>query len=287
MTQVDESVIQSFWQDHPVGENIVGNLRKDFGGDYASFFDAYDKWYYGCQHHVLKALDLFDWKGKEVLEIGLGQGADSEQLVRRGALWSGIDLTAESVRRVATRFKLRGLEFGELVQGSALSMPFEDRKFDMVFSHGVLLCIPDIQAAQHEIRRVLKDDGRLVVMLYARNSINYQISIKWIRRLGLAALYFLPVRLSGIYAAHKRNAKAAGLWNYLAMKNFIHRSTDGPDNPYAKVYDVKTLREDFPDFELIRTFKRYMHAPPLPLHGLPGESIFGWHLWAELRPRSR
>ena len=286
MAGVDEGTIQSFWQNHPVGENLVGSLSRDFGGDYNSFFEAYDKWYYGCQGHVLESLDQFDWKGKRVLEIGLGQGADSEQLVRRGALWSGIDLTAESVHRVGARFASRGLRFEELVQGSALSMPFKDHQFDMVFSHGVLLCIPDILGAQREIRRVLRDDGRLVVMLYARNSLNYQLSIKWIRRIGLAMLYFLPVKLSGIYAAHKNNAKASGLWNYLSMENFIHRSTDGPDNPYAKVYDLKTLREDFPDFEIVRTFKRYMHAPPLPLHGMPGESIFGWHLWAELRPRS-
>jgi hypothetical protein len=27
-----------------------------------------------------------------------------------------------------------------------------------------------------------------------------------------------------------------------------------------------------------------MHAPPLPVHGLPGGSVMGWHLWAHLSP---
>jgi hypothetical protein len=27
-----------------------------------------------------------------------------------------------------------------------------------------------------------------------------------------------------------------------------------------------------------------MHAPPLPVHGLPGETLMGWHLWIHLEP---
>jgi SAM-dependent methyltransferase len=284
MASAEEPAIQSFWQNHPVGENLVGRLNNDFDGDYESFFEAYDKWYYGRQGHVLKALDRFDWHDRRVLEIGLGQGADSEQLIRRSARWSGIDLTQESVRRVALRLKLRRLQHEGIVQASALAIPFKDSEFNVVFSHGVLHHIPNIHDAQREIRRVLKDDGRLIVMVYARWSLNYQIAIRWVRRLGLMALYVLPFEPGGIYGAHLRNARQEGLWNYLAMRNFVHRSTDGPDNPYSKVYDKRALCSDFADFELIRTFKCYMHAPPLPVHRAPGQSAFGWHLWAEFRP---
>jgi len=33
----------------------------------------------------------------KVLEIGLGEGAESERLIRQGARWSGVDLTTEAV----------------------------------------------------------------------------------------------------------------------------------------------------------------------------------------------
>jgi ubiquinone/menaquinone biosynthesis C-methylase UbiE len=279
-----EEDIRRHWQDNPVGERLAGHLE-NFSGDYEAFFSSYDAWYYGSQGHVLRALDSFSWSDKAVLEIGLGQGSDSEQLIRRGARWSGIDLTEEATTRVTKRLSLRGLAFGGIVQGSATALPFRDAEFDIVFSHGVLHHVPDILSAQREISRVLRPGGRLVVMVYARNSLNYQLSIKWLRRIGLALIYALPMKFGGVYAEHKRNAKSAGLWNYLAMSNFIHRSTDGPRNPYAKVYDRATLANDFPDFEIVRTFKKYMHAPPLPMHGLPGESLLGWHLWAELRRR--
>ena len=86
-----------------------------------------------------------------MLEIGLGQGAESEQIIRRGARWSGLDLTRESVDRVAMRMTLRGLGYDDLRQGSALAIPWPDDSFDIVFSHGVLHHIPDIARAQSEI----------------------------------------------------------------------------------------------------------------------------------------
>ena len=87
---VEEPEIKLHWQDNPVGENVFGRLYEDFSEDYEAFFDAYDKWRYKKEGHVLRALDKFDWRGKRVLEIGLGQGADSEQLIQRGACWSGV-----------------------------------------------------------------------------------------------------------------------------------------------------------------------------------------------------
>jgi ubiquinone/menaquinone biosynthesis C-methylase UbiE len=284
MAQQDEA-IKSRWEEIPVGENIIGSLSGDFGGDYDAFFRAFDVWRYKTEGHIVHALDRFQWQGKRVLEIGLGQGTESEQLIRRGAVWSGIDLTEESVTRVRMRLDMRGLSYEQLVQGSSTQLPFPDRQFDIVFSHGVLHHIPNVDAAQREIRRVLKDDGRLVMMVYARHSLNYHLAIKIIRRLGLTLMYVLPTPLRGVYGEHKKLAREAGLLEYMKMRNFIHRSTDGPTNPYSKVYDRKTIEKDFAAFELINSFKLFMHAPPLPVHGLPGGRIFGWHLWAELKPR--
>ena len=284
MEKIGESEIRAHWQANPVGESLVGRLDAEFRSDYDAFFTAYDRWYYEGQPHVLRSLDRFSWEGKRVLEIGLGQGSDAEQLIRRGAVWSGIDLTQESVRRVSRRLALRKLAHHGVVQASARAIPFEAETFDVVFAHGVLHHIPDILSAQREIRRALKREGRLIAMVYARHSLNYQLAIRWVRRAGLLALYALPFDPPGIYGQHLRNAKEFGLWNYLSMRNFVHRSTDGPNNPYSKVYDRRTLERDFPDFRVVQTFKCYMHAPPLPVHKFPGASLFGWHLWAELAP---
>ena len=86
-------------------------------------------------------------------------------------------------------------------------------------------------------------------------------------------------------AAHLGNATKAGLFRYLRLDEFVHHNTDGPANPYAQVYDRRRVEQDFPSFRVTRTYKRFMHAPPLPVHRLPGETIMGWHLWVHLAPR--
>ena len=87
-------------------------------------------------------------------------------------------------------------------------------------------------------------------------------------------------------AAHLDNARTMGLFRYLRLAEFVHHNTDGPANPYALVYDRQRVEQDFPSFRVTRTYKRYMHAPPLPVHRLPGETLMGWHLWAHLEPGS-
>ena len=277
-----EQDIRDFWDAHPCGDHQVESLK----ADYEEFFQRYDEFRYSHEGHILRRLDAIDFKGKRVLEIGLGQGADSEQIIRRGAIWSGLDLTPESVERVSTRLRLRGLPYDRLQCGSALANPFADNSFDMVFSHGVLHHIPDVRTAQREIARVLKPDGRLVAMLYARRSLNYLVAIAIVRRMAIVPLYLIGAKPGGIVGGHLANAKREGLGRYLKMSNFIHRNTDGPENPYSKVYDLAAVRADFPDFRIERSYQDFMHAPPLPVSPLkPLAGILGWHLWVHMVPR--
>ena len=122
-------------------------------------------------------------------------------------------------------------------------------------------------------------------MLYARRSLNYLLSISIVRRLAIA-LYLGRVQGTGIVAGHIENAKRIGLREYLKMSHFIHANTDGPFNPYSKVYDLATVKKDFPGFELEKSYQDYMHAPPLPVSWLkPLAGVLGWHLWVHLIPR--
>jgi SAM-dependent methyltransferase len=289
---MDEQTVQRFWQEHACGDAQVGGLHERFRDDYEQFFTDYDRFRYGNERHLPACIDALDVDGKQVLEIGLGEGADAERLIRRGARWSGVDLTAESINRLRARLTLRELPYEELRQGSVLDLPFADDTFDMVFSHGVLHHVPDVEQAQREMHRVLRPGGELVIMLYARWSLNYMVSIGVIRRAALLAAYPLAragvgksVITRGKLATHLDNAAKIGLFRYLRLDEFVHHNTDGPANPYALAYDRGRVERDFPSFRVTRTYKRFMHAPPLPVHRLPGETVMGWHLWVHLSPR--
>jgi SAM-dependent methyltransferase len=282
MQEMTEQVIREFWDSHPCGDGLVEGLR----GDYEAFFQRYDAFRYHFEAHILRRLEAIDFKDQRVLEIGLGQGADSEQIIRRGARWSGLDLSPESISRVAARLRLRGLPFERLECGNARLMPFADNSFDIVYAHGVLHHIPDVIEVQGEIARVLKPGGRLIAMLYARRSLNYLLSIAIMRRLGFAVLYLSRAPAKGMVAGHIANARQMGLWNYLKMTEFIHANTDGPSNPYSKVYDLSAVEKDFPDFRREKSYQDYMHAPPLPVSWLkPLAGVLGWHLWVHLISR--
>ena len=280
-----ETEIQDFWQKNPCGASLVGDLTDGARRAYEEFFERYDAYRYSKEPHILRNLDAIDFKDKRVLEIGLGQGADSEQIVRRGAVYSGVDLTEESVNRVKIRFEIKALSFETVKQGSVLSLPFPDSSFDIVFSHGVLHHVPEIKRASAEIARVIRPGGELIAMLYAKRSVNYLLSISVFRRAALLGIYMARANPDGIAGQHLTNAKAAGILNYLKLDNFIHKNTDGPDNPYSKVYSLKDVEKDFPDFELVRSYQSFMHAPPLPVGWLPLERLVGWHLWVHLRPK--
>ncbi len=278
---MNEEQVASFWEANPCGDHQVGGLQDN----YLEFFDKYDAFRYKKEGHILGCLDGVDWQGKDVLEIGLGQGADSEQIVRRGGRWTGLDLTHEAVERTGARMALRGLDFGEVKQGSILDAPYDDNSFDIIFSHGVLHHVPQIEVAEKELQRLIRPDGEMVIMMYAKWSLNYLLAIGLLRRMGLLAMRATGVKGSGIYAEHYENSKQMGLMKYLSMDNFIHRSTDGAGNPYSKVYDRAEVENDFPNFQVTKTYKRFMYAPPLPVTNWPGGSLMGWHLWAHLKPR--
>jgi hypothetical protein len=87
MPEMTEASIREFWDAHPCGERQVAGVQ----GDLETLFECYDRCRYNLEGHIRRRLNAIEFEGKRVLEVGLGQGADSEQIIRRGAIWSGPD----------------------------------------------------------------------------------------------------------------------------------------------------------------------------------------------------
>ena len=92
--------------------------------------------------------------GERILDVGCGDGALTERLVRAGATVVGADPAPDFVAAAAAR----GID-ARLIDAQAL--PFE-REFDAVFTNAVLHWIPDLDAALGGIHRALKAGGRFV-----------------------------------------------------------------------------------------------------------------------------
>ena len=110
------------------------------------------------------------WKGADVLEVGVGLGADHQSFAEAGASLSGIDLTERAVSHTQRRLKLLG-HASNLQVADAERLPFQENSFDLVYSWGVLHHSPNTQAAINEVWRVLRPGGSSRIMIYNKYSV--------------------------------------------------------------------------------------------------------------------
>ena len=107
--------------------------------------------------------------GEVVLEVGVGTGYALREIassVGENGKAYGIDITPQMLEITRKRLKKAGLmERVELYEGDAKSMPYEDSKFDAVYTASTLELFdtPDIPTVLNEVKRVLKPTGRLGV----------------------------------------------------------------------------------------------------------------------------
>lgn len=103
--------------------------------------------------------------GVTVLDAGSGMGEVVRMMAERvapGGRAIGIDLSAEMVARASER--AAGVDAVEYRVGSVTALPFEVASVDAAYSERVFMHLADPQAAMHELFRVLRPGGRIVVI---------------------------------------------------------------------------------------------------------------------------
>jgi len=124
-------------------------------------------WWYRALHRLtFQALEteLPDWREKKIIDAGCGTGAILKQLgsPERNV---GVDLAPEAILFC----RERGLD--NVQQGDICALPFADASFDAVICSSVLYhdWVRDIGGALGEMRRVLRGDGVLLIVVPAFN----------------------------------------------------------------------------------------------------------------------
>ena len=204
--------VHEFWNRAACGETLyLADISREA-------YEAHSKVRYGLEPEILEFARFDSSRGKAVLEVGVGLGADHARFAENGAELWGIDLTDRAVEHTRRRFEKFGLT-SRLSVGDAEKLPFGDARFDVVYSWGVLHHSPDTRKCISEVHRVLRPDGVARVMMYHKYSmVGYML---WLRYALLCGRPFTS--LASIYA------------RYL-------------ESPGTKAYSVAEARRLFADF---------------------------------------
>jgi SAM-dependent methyltransferase len=103
--------------------------------------------------------------GATLLDAGCGYCFHAIRLARHGLKVTGVDFSESALGEARQNVARSGLRDSiHVEQGSLLGLPFAPASFDYVNCWGVLMHIPEIEKALGELARVLKPNGKLVLM---------------------------------------------------------------------------------------------------------------------------
>lgn len=184
--------VRDFWQQASCGEAYA------VGDTLGEQFEAHRRARFELEPMIAGFARFEEGQGRDVLEVGVGMGADHVEWARNGPRFlAGVDLTPRAVAWTARRLRHYGCT-SALHVADAERLPFADGTFDIVYSWGVLHHSPNTGAALAEVNRVLRPGGQALIMIYhARSIVGYLL---WLR---YALLAGKPRRtLSDIYSEH-------------------------------------------------------------------------------------
>ncbi len=216
--------IKQYWQDK---QPSLWYSKKSHGTK--EYYDDVEQKRYNIFYPYIPKIAEFDkHKGEKVLEIGVGMGTDLKQYIRSGTICYGIDLTEGSIEETKKHLDVYGLNANLQVM-DAKNLEFDGNTFDLVYSFGTLHHTPNTQKAIDEVHRVLKPDGKAIIMIYSKS---WQHYLRRVLRIGI------------IGGELKRLGSMQELINvYSEAYGF---------SPLTKLYHKREIKEFFKNFKNVK-----------------------------------
>ncbi len=142
--------VNSYWNAQSCGEVNAVSLTGTFD------LDEQARERYLLEPYIFDFAKFHEGKKRNVLEVGIGMGADHALWARSGPeILCGIDLSQRAIQFTAQCLAQCGLN-SMLQRGDAENLPFRSHSFDVVYSWGVLHHSPDTPRCVAEVFRVLR-----------------------------------------------------------------------------------------------------------------------------------
>lgn len=150
--------------------------------EYDKLAPTYDqRWSSYIDVTLRETLDSLHLEGEErVLDVPVGTGELASRLLEK---WpqlriTGVDLSPQMLKEAAAK---QSLSTVELHEACVTELPFPDNEFDCVFCVNSFHYFSQPQSALGELRRVLRDGGRLILVDWCDDYLACKLCSIWLR----------------------------------------------------------------------------------------------------------
>jgi SAM-dependent methyltransferase len=258
-----------YWDLRPCN---IKHSNKEIGS--LEYFEEVEKRRYTVEPHIPDFAKFEETNGMNVLEIGCGIGTDTIQFAKAGAKIVALDISKVSVDICKKRFQVYGLE-GEIMCADAEDVDkiFADRKFDIIYSFGVIHHTMNPSNIIEKLRSVCHEGTVIRMMFYSKYSfkgLDFYLRHGW--RFGFN--YKKTIRY---YAEAQLGCPIADVYSKSDLLKMFNK------------YEVVRLVKDhiFPykieDYKNGRLRKRFIFRVMSPSFYKWLCTIIGWHYLIELK----
>jgi len=153
-------------------KNKTKDLQHLSSNQYASADKLHARW--GLYTFAIPSIDIHQTGidrlklngDEDILEVGCGDGSVLLNLRRQGheGKLVGLEITDGMFRESIKAQNKENLQPPvKFIVGSADNLPFPDKSFNVILAFFMLYHMPDIQKTLREWKRVLRDDGKLLI----------------------------------------------------------------------------------------------------------------------------
>lgn len=182
-------------------------------------YKKYEKWFEENKKIYLtelKAVKKFVPENKKGLEIGIGTGRFAKPL----EIKIGVE-PSEKMRKIA---RDKGLK---VYEGVGESLPFANNKFDFILMVTTICFLDDIEETFAECKRVLKENGKIIIGFVDKNT-------------SLGQIYLEKKEESVFYReANFHSTKEVINW----LKQFDFKNVEVVQTVFGKLSEVKTIQD--------------------------------------------
>ncbi len=164
-----------------------------------------------------------DLSGKKILEIGVGPGKLLTRMAKKGFTVTGIELKPGMADEAKRKAKSAGFDVDILTQ-TPYRLPFKDDVFDCIVLTFILAEISNLDGAILEMKRILKKDGKVIVIAGGVPQDNNLV----------AGILFKMIRSHTTLRLERNNASYFSKYGFL-----VKRDDFGPFNIVNKIVAVK------------------------------------------------